>query len=30
MVTVACSSQYWEFVRELRMDDRVIDGFLKT
>ena len=30
MVIVACSSEYWEFVRELRMDERVIDGFLKT
>ena len=25
MVIVACSSEYWEFVRKLRMDGRVID-----
>ena len=30
MVIVACSSEYWEFVRKLRMDGRVIDGFLQT
>ena len=30
MVIVACSSEYWEFVRLLRMDQRVIGGFLQT
>jgi L-amino acid N-acyltransferase YncA len=30
MELVNCSEQYWEFVRELRMDERVIDGFLQT
>ena len=30
MVIVACSSEYWEFVRELRMDTRVVDGFIQT
>jgi L-amino acid N-acyltransferase YncA len=30
MELVECTEQYWEFVRELRMDERVIDGFLKT
>jgi len=30
MELVECTKQYWEFVRELRMDERVIDGFLKT
>jgi hypothetical protein len=30
MVIVACSSEYWQFVRKLRMDGRVIDGFLQT
>ena len=30
MVIVECNKEYWEFVRELRMDERVIDGFLKT
>ena len=30
MELVECREQYWEFVRELRMDERVIDGFLKT
>jgi GNAT superfamily N-acetyltransferase len=30
MELVECKEQYWEFVRELRMDERVIDGFLKT
>lgn len=27
---VDCSEEYWEFVRLLRLDDRVIDGFIKT
>jgi GNAT superfamily N-acetyltransferase len=30
MVIVECTNEYWEFVRELRMDERVIDGFLET
>jgi ribosomal protein S18 acetylase RimI-like enzyme len=30
MELVNCSEPYWEFVRELRMDERVIDGFLQT
>jgi len=30
MVIVECTKEYWEFVRELRMDKRVIDGFLET
>ena len=30
MVIVECSEQYWEFVRELRMDERVMDGFIET
>ena len=30
MELVKCEEQYWEFVRELRMDERVIDGFLQT
>jgi len=30
MVIVECTKEYWEFVRKLRMDDRVIDGFLQT
>ena len=25
-----CSKEYWEFVRILRMDSRVIEGFIKT
>ena len=27
---IDCSPEYWEFVRILRMDDRVIDGFIQT
>ena len=27
---VKCKPEYWEFVRELRNDARVIDGFIKT
>ncbi len=27
---VDCSQEYWEFVRLLRMDDRVIEGFIKS
>ena len=30
MVIVECTKEYWEFVRKLRMDSRVIDGFLET
>jgi hypothetical protein len=30
MELVKCTQQYWEFVRQLRMDKRVIDGFLQT
>jgi hypothetical protein len=27
---VQCTQQYWEFVRELRMNERVISGFIET
>lgn len=30
MVIVECTKEYWEFVRILRMDTKVIDGFLQT
>lgn len=30
MVIVECTKEYWEFVRQLRMDGRVVDGFLET
>ena len=30
MVIVECSKEYWEFFRKLRMDGRVVDGFLET
>jgi GNAT superfamily N-acetyltransferase len=30
MELVRCTTKYWEFVRQLRMDDRVIGGFLET
>jgi len=31
MVTfVKCSEKYWNFVRQLRMDERVVDGFIKN
>ena len=30
MELVKCEEEYWEFVRKLRMDGRVIDGFLET
>lgn len=30
MVIVECTKEYWEFVRQLRMDGRVINGFLET
>ena len=30
MVLVECTKEYWEFVRTLRNDSRVIDGFIKS
>ena len=30
MKLVNCTPKYWEFVRKLRLDERVIDGFIKT
>ena len=30
MVIVECTKEHWEFVRKLRMDGRVVDGFLET
>lgn len=30
MELVECSPQYWEFVRVLRNDKRVLDGFIKS
>jgi GNAT superfamily N-acetyltransferase len=27
---VSCTGEYWEFIRQLRMDPRVISGFVKT
>jgi hypothetical protein len=30
MLIVESTQQYWEFVRALRMDVRVIDGFIET
>ena len=30
MELVKCEEQYWEFVRTLRLDKRVIDGFIQT
>ena len=30
MKLVKCTEEYWEFVRLLRLDERVIDGFIKT
>ena len=30
LVVVECTKEYWEFVRILRMDTKVIDGFLQT
>jgi ribosomal protein S18 acetylase RimI-like enzyme len=29
MELVDCHKEYWEFVRILRMDDRVLDGFIE-
>ena len=25
-----CKKEYWEFVRTLRNDERVLDGFIKS
>lgn len=30
MELIECKEQYWEFVRTLRLDERVMDGFIKT
>ena len=30
MELVECTLQYWEFVRVLRNDERVLDGFIKS
>lgn len=30
MELVKCSEEYWEFVRTLRLDERVIGGFIET
>jgi RimJ/RimL family protein N-acetyltransferase len=30
MILVDCSNQYWEFIRELRNDPKVLDGFINT
>jgi len=30
MLLVECSEKYWEFVRELRMNPQVMDGFIKS
>ena len=30
MELVECSPKYWEFVRVLRNDERVLDGFIKS
>ena len=30
MELVGCTSEYWEFVKELRMDDRVVNSFVET
>jgi GNAT superfamily N-acetyltransferase len=30
MLLVSCSIEYWEFVRNLRLDVRVLSGFLNT
>jgi ribosomal protein S18 acetylase RimI-like enzyme len=29
MELVNCTKEYWEFVRTLRMDERVLDGFIE-
>ena len=30
MELVDCTKEYWEFVRTLRLDDRVLHGFIKS
>jgi ribosomal protein S18 acetylase RimI-like enzyme len=30
MELINCTPQYWEFVRTLRNDERVLDGFIKS
>jgi ribosomal protein S18 acetylase RimI-like enzyme len=30
MELIKCTPQYWEFVRTLRNDERVLDGFIKS
>ena len=30
MKLVECSSEYWEFIRTLRNDERVLEGFIKS
>jgi len=30
MELVPCTEEYWEFVRQLRNDERVIDGFIQS
>jgi len=30
MILVPCTQEYWEFVRLLRLDPRVADGFIET
>jgi RimJ/RimL family protein N-acetyltransferase len=30
IILVDCTSNYWEFVRSLRTDERVIDGFIQS
>jgi hypothetical protein len=30
MEFVECSEKYWDFVRLLRMNEKVIDGFIKN
>lgn len=30
MVIVDCTEQYWEFVRVLRIDERVVSGFIEN
>ncbi len=30
MELVECTSEYWEFVRTLRMDERVVNGFIQN
>jgi len=30
LLIVDCSEEFWEFVRMLRLDSRVVDGFIET